>query len=268
MYLPSASNYHPDSSSRMDLRVEYKTWVAVTPLSLYFPRRDNFFRSQMSMYVYFIYVMYFSFSVPFFFFFIENSITIFYLAKEGMDCTFTPLYPEYYMPLRIPFQRGLDQKFFQPSGTGIDVGFVDMVFFEMGELAKSSSEEDIFPLVISVETCSPPLSTNLDSIQPLPTTSPHSQITQAIIEKNKEGQLQVRVIKQILWIDGVRYELHDLYGIGNSVESGFNKVEPGKECSICMTLPKDIAVLPCRHMVRAPIFKPCFYCNWNRKRII
>lgn len=182
-------------------------------------------------------------------FFIDGSITIFYFAKEGVNCTFTPLHPEYYAPTKIPFQKGLDQKFLQPSGTGIDLGF-----FEMNELSNSTTEEDVFPLVIYVETCFPPCSPDEKPGQPHSTISPHAQITQAVVDETREGQFQVRVIKQILWIDEVRYELRELYGIGNSDKSGFDDSEPGKECVICMMKPKDTAVLPCRHTVSIPSF--------------
>lgn len=180
--------------------------------------------------------------------FFDDSITIFYFAKEGLNCTFTPVYPEFYTPTKIPFQKGLDQKFFQPSGTGIDLGF-----FEMNELSNSTTAEDIFPLVIYVEAFPHP-STDVESGQTHSKTSPHTQITQAVLDETKDSQYQVRVIKQILWIDEVRYELCELYGIGNSDKSGFDDSEPGKECVICMMEPKNTAVLPCRHMVRAPTF--------------
>ncbi|XP_024020192.1 probable E3 ubiquitin-protein ligase LUL4 [Morus notabilis] len=173
---------------------------------------------------------------------VDGSITIFYFAKEGVNCTFTPVYPEYYTPTKIPFQKGLDQKFFQPSGTGIDLGF-----FEMNELSNSTTAEGIFPLVIQVEAFPHP-STDVESGQPHSITSPHTQITQAVLDETKDSQYQVRVIKQILWIDEVRYELCELYGIGNSDKSGFDDSEPGKECVICMMEPKNTAVLPCRHM--------------------
>ncbi|KAK9293077.1 hypothetical protein L1049_021061 [Liquidambar formosana] len=174
---------------------------------------------------------------------VDGSITIFYFAKEGANCTFTPSYPEICMPVRIPFQKGLGQKFFQPSGTGIDLGF-----FDMDELSKPSPIEDVFPLVISAETCLPSLQMDEQVAQLLPTASPHAQITQAVLQRNSDGHFQVRVVKQILWVDGVRYELREIYGIGNSDEAGFDDSEPGKECVICMTEPKDTAVLPCRHL--------------------
>jgi hypothetical protein len=76
------------------------------------------------------------------------------------------------------------------------------------------------------------------------------QITQAVLEKiDGNGPFQVKVVRQILWIDQVRYELRELYGIGNSTAPDFDRNDPGKECVICMTEPKDTAVLPCRHMV-------------------
>ncbi|XP_010255889.2 PREDICTED: probable E3 ubiquitin-protein ligase LUL4 [Nelumbo nucifera] len=175
---------------------------------------------------------------------VDGSITIFYFAKEGANCSFSALYPEAHMHVRVPFQKGLGQKFRQPPGTGIDLGF-----FELDDLAKPSPNEDTFPLVISAEACLPHQDTDEHLTQPLPLiTSPHAQITQAVLEKNNRGCFQVRVIRQILWVDGVRYELRELYGIGNSAQAGFDDNDPGKECVICMTEPKDTAILPCRHM--------------------
>ncbi|KAA8545085.1 hypothetical protein F0562_019869 [Nyssa sinensis] len=173
---------------------------------------------------------------------VDGSITIFYFAKEGTNCNFTPLYPEIYMPVRIPFQKGLAQKFCQPSGTGMDLGF-----FDMDDLSKPSAE-DVFPLIISAESCSPSLAMNEQPNEPPVATSLHAQITQAVLEKKNEGHFQARVIKQILWVDGVRYELREIYGISNSDESTINDNDSGKECVICMTEPKETAVLPCRHM--------------------
>jgi hypothetical protein len=76
------------------------------------------------------------------------------------------------------------------------------------------------------------------------------QITQAVLEKKNDDNFHVRVIRQILWVAGVRYELREIYGIGSLAAEGFDDSDPGKECVICMIEPKDTAVLPCRHMVR------------------
>ncbi|KAK4266407.1 hypothetical protein QN277_027336 [Acacia crassicarpa] len=174
----------------------------------------------------------------------DGSISIIYFAKEVETCKFIPLFPEI-EPIKIPFQKGAGQKFFQPSGTGIDLGF-----FELDDLSKPSQEEDVFPLVVCAETYSrtPPADENFgDSVADV---SPNRQITQAVIEKsNGSGSFQVKVIRQILWIDGDRYELREIYGIGGSAAADFNDNDPEKEeCVICMTEPKDTAVLPCRHM--------------------
>lgn len=147
--------------------------------------------------------------------------------------------------MRVPFQKGLGQRFHQPSGTGIDLGF-----FELDDLSKPSPGEDIFPLVISAETCMPPESSNEHIDDHVQNTSANMQITQAVLEKNNGNSFQVKVIRQILWVDGVRYELREIYGIGSSAAAeGYDDSDPGKECVICMTEPKDTAVLPCRHMV-------------------
>ena len=80
----------------------------------------------------------------------------------------------------------------------------------------------------------------------------NSQITHAVFEKEK-GEYQVRVMKQILWVNRMRYELQEIYGIGNFVDGDVDANDPSKECVICLSEPRDTAVLPCRHMV-SPIF--------------
>nr|XP_009768135.1 PREDICTED: probable E3 ubiquitin-protein ligase LUL3 isoform X2 [Nicotiana sylvestris] len=173
---------------------------------------------------------------------VDGSITIFYFAKEGANCKFSPVYPEI-KPVQIPFEKGLGQKFCQPSGTGIDLGF-----FDVNDLSKPTQGEEIFPLIISAESCFPSTPTDEKFDEQSLDKSPHAQITEAVLVKNNEDHFQVKVIKQILWIEGVRYELREIYGISNSDETTVNDDESGKECVICMTEPKDTAVLPCRHM--------------------
>ncbi|KAJ6898047.1 hypothetical protein NC652_024773 [Populus alba x Populus x berolinensis] len=186
----------------------------------------------------------------------DGSITIFYFAKEEPEGRFVPAFPEAHLPVKISFQKGPGQRFYQPSGTGIDLGF-----FELDDLSKSSPEEDVFPLVIAAETNLPDDLTD-EHIDSVPNTLRHMQITQAVLEKKNGDNFHVRVIRQILWVAGVRYELREIYGIGSSAAEGFDDSDPGKECVICMTEPKDTAVLPCRHMVRVHLCFVHYFKIW------
>ncbi|KAG6697008.1 hypothetical protein I3842_09G178200 [Carya illinoinensis] len=171
---------------------------------------------------------------------VAGSITVIFFAKEGEDCNLTPMKENLLAPVTVHFQQGLGQKFRQPSGTGID-----FLIFEETELLKVRDME-IYPLAVKAEAT--PVNddgTGTDG-NPIPPTT-NSQITQAVLEKEK-GEYQVRVVKQILWVNGMRYELQEIYGIGNSVESDLDGNDPGKECVICLSEPRDTTVLPCRHM--------------------
>ncbi|KAL8128755.1 hypothetical protein V2J09_017910 [Rumex salicifolius] len=173
----------------------------------------------------------------------DGSITIYYFAKEDDNCKLTPLMPEAFQPVNVPFQKGLGQKFCQPSGTGIDLGF-----FDLDDLAKPSADGEAYPLVISAQVCSVTHQTGEEDGSTR-NSSPSFQITQAVIKRNNGEPFQVKVVKQILWIDRVRYEIRELYGIADSSEQEFTDDGSGKECVICMSEPKDTAVIPCRHML-------------------
>ncbi|KAL8036191.1 hypothetical protein ABFS82_12G140500 [Erythranthe guttata] len=166
---------------------------------------------------------------------VAGSITVVFFAKEGEDCCLTPTKESLHPPIVVQFEQGLAQKFKQPSGTGIDLSM-----FEDGELSKEL-DMDVYPLAVKAEASPDNQSESSDS------GSTNSQITQAVFEKDK-GEYQLRVVKQILWVNGMRYELQEIYGIGNSVEGEFDANDPGKECVICLSEPRDTTVLPCRHM--------------------
>ncbi|KAL0457274.1 UNVERIFIED_CONTAM: putative E3 ubiquitin-protein ligase LUL4 [Sesamum latifolium] len=169
------------------------------------------------------------------------TITICYFAKEEADCRVVPLFPETYVPIKIPFRKGLHQEFRQPSGTGIDFRY-----FSLDDMSNPSSRYDVFPIVISADTCPTPYIVD-DRSYLLPPTLSQMQITQVVVGRNHDGQFTAKAIRQLLWTDDICYELREIYGLGKS-GSGFNDNGSGKDCVICMTEPKDIAVLPCRHM--------------------
>ncbi|KAI9154322.1 hypothetical protein LWI28_024423 [Acer negundo] len=168
---------------------------------------------------------------------VAGSITVIFFAKEGEDCNLTPT-KENFAPVTVHFQQGLGQKFRQPSGTGINFSM-----FEETELLKQGNM-DVYPLAVKAEAT--PVNQNGSDGNPIPGPT-NSQITQAVFEKEK-GEYQVRVVKQILWVNGMRYELQEIYGIGNSAEGDVDANDPGKECVICLSEPRDTTVLPCRHM--------------------
>uniref|UniRef100_A0A3Q7G5K9 RING-type E3 ubiquitin transferase n=1 Tax=Solanum lycopersicum TaxID=4081 RepID=A0A3Q7G5K9_SOLLC len=115
------------------------------------------------------------------------------------------------------------EKFRQSSGTGIDVSM-----FGEAELCNA----DIYELAVKAEALEDGnVSTNF-------------QITQAVFEKEK-GKFKIRVVKQV---NGMQYELQEIYGNGNSVDKDFDGNDNGKECVVCLSEPRDTTVLPCRHM--------------------
>ncbi|KAJ6792939.1 putative E3 ubiquitin-protein ligase LOG2 [Iris pallida] len=165
---------------------------------------------------------------------VAGRITLYFFAKEGFDCNLISTKENMLVPVTVSFSEGLCQKFRQPSGTGIDFSM-----FEEAELTKDG-EMEVYPLAIRAEA-SP------SDDQGTLSEALNSQITQGVFE-NVKGEYRVRVVKQILWVNGTRYELQEIYGIGTSVDSDFDGNDPGKECVICLSEPRDTTVLPCRHM--------------------
>ncbi|CAK9164816.1 unnamed protein product [Ilex paraguariensis] len=167
-----------------------------------------------------------------------GSVTIIFFAKEGEDCHLMPMKESLLPPVTVHFQQGLGQKFRQPSGTGIDFSmFVETELLKEGDM-------EVYPLAVKAEAS--PINQNGSAGGNSESGATNSQITQALFEKEK-GEYQVRVVRQILWVSGMRYELQEIYGIGNSVDGDFDN-DPGKECVICLSEPRDTTVLPCRHM--------------------
>ncbi|KAK1651419.1 hypothetical protein QYE76_069224 [Lolium multiflorum] len=171
---------------------------------------------------------------------VAGSMIVYFFAKEELNCNLTAMKPDLIKPVTVSFKEGLGQKFRQPSGTGIDFSA-----FEDSELLKQGGME-VYPLAVKAETtlsADPPPEGEDQKIK-----TPNSQITQAVFEKKESGDYSVRVVSQILWVNGTRYELQEIYGIGNSVEGESDANDPGKECVICLSEPRDTTVLPCRHM--------------------
>lgn len=170
---------------------------------------------------------------------VSGSLTAIFFGKEGEDCLLTPMKESLLPPITVEFQQGLSQKFRQPSGTGIDLSM-----FDEAESSKDA-DADVYPLAVKVEAI--PVRESVSEDENAASGSTNSQLTLAVFEKDK-GEYHVKVVKQILWVNGMRYELQEIYGIGDSIDNDYDGNDPGKECVICLSEPRDTTVLPCRHM--------------------
>lgn len=163
-------------------------------------------------------------------------ITIIFFAKEGTNCDWMSTKESLIQPITITFQQGLGQKFEQPSGSGINFSLFDEI-----ELTEEGDSE-AYPLVVCAEAHS---SENGGSGS---NQNGNAQITFAVFERKDNRDYQVRVKKQILWANGTRYELQEIYGLSDKTDNELERNETGKECIICLTEPRDTTVLPCRHL--------------------
>ncbi|XP_019084399.1 PREDICTED: probable E3 ubiquitin-protein ligase LUL1 [Camelina sativa] len=152
-------------------------------------------------------------------------ITIIFFAKEEEECNLIATKEDTLPPITFDFGKGLGQKFIQPSGTGID-----LTVFEDSELFKAA-ETDVYPLAIKAEAQG-----NSGSVD--------AQITVVTTYVKEKEEIKIGVVKQYLWTNGIRFEVQEIYGMGNMVDGCYER----KECVICLSEPRQITVLPCRHM--------------------
>ncbi|KAH7427097.1 hypothetical protein KP509_10G030100 [Ceratopteris richardii] len=174
-------------------------------------------------------------------------ICIFFLAKEGEQCSLNPIKPDLFTPIRVPFDKGLGQTFRQASGTGVNLSL-----FDEYELFDDGNGE-VSPMVVRTETVHKTSNMELETLE-IPLNGPlpawvRAQTTHAALEK-KDNTYHVKVGKQIIYVEGVRYELQEIYGIENVDGSGEGDYSSdcGKDCVICLSELRDTTVLPCRHM--------------------
>lgn len=152
----------------------------------------------------------------------RNRITLVFFAEEDSQFNLTATKGDTLPLITFDFEKGgLGHKYVQPSGTGVDLSL-----FEDSELFKEE-----------VGTCTYPLAVKMEAAAPEEGKSTNAQITQVTFVKEK-GEVKIRVVKQLLWVNGARYELQDIYG-----------TDQGKECVVCLSEARDTIVLPCRHMV-------------------
>ncbi|VVB06012.1 unnamed protein product [Arabis nemorensis] len=164
---------------------------------------------------------------------VSGSITVMFFAREGQECNLNATKEDLFPTSTVSFPRGVGQKFKQACGTGIDFSALSEA-----ELVEAN-ETGVYHVAVKAEA----------SEDDPEFITPNRQLTHAVLEKDKGEEYKARVVKQILWVNGNKYVLQEIYGIGNTVEvNGEDENETGKECVICLTEPRDTTVFPCRHM--------------------
>lgn len=140
-----------------------------------------------------------------------------------------------------------DEKHEQP------LSFLDLSTYGPDELIYKADSMR-YPLIIVLEVLS-------DKMRP------QSQTTFCTFMKNKEDSWDLKMLKQKVLVDGVTYELQEIYGIDGLVtaapkpecvkagqaevsQAGKDEVDisKGAECVICFGQPRNTTILPCRHM--------------------
>ncbi|XP_052141827.1 probable E3 ubiquitin-protein ligase LUL2 [Oryza glaberrima] len=167
-----------------------------------------------------------------------GSITVCFFAQED-KCALKTAKENLLQPVTVPFKEGRGQEFKQPSGSGIDVSR-----FEESELT-NVGEGGVFPVAFKVQM---DVSGNQESEGAHETEQSKYLVKYAIFVKKDNAEYGVHVVQQILWVNGIRYVLQEIYGIGNTADKNAHEDDSGKECVVCLSEPRDTAVLPCRHM--------------------
>ena len=123
----------------------------------------------------------------------------------------TPVHPHLFTPVRVLFAKGLNQKYSQESGSG-----VNLRSFQEAELLTTTPGEP-FPLVIRTETNphSPPPDAQGTYCETPGSKLPkwiQCQTTYASLLKQGPLAFSAKVSKQKIWVEGMRYELQVSWG--------------------------------------------------------
>ncbi|TMW56668.1 hypothetical protein Poli38472_006678 [Pythium oligandrum] len=173
------------------------------------------------------------------------------IDEESGSSAYALVHSEHSLP-SADFPEGLSQKFELSSLEDAETiePCLDLSKYSKNDLIYEDSATQRFPLVIVLEV--------RDSGKKI-----QSQSTFATFVEKSSGEWSVKVLKQKIQVDGMTYELQEIYGIDGSVaaapksdaagDPAGNKAEEleipdGAECIICMSEPRNTTVLPCRHM--------------------
>ncbi|KAL4425328.1 hypothetical protein ABPG75_009344 [Micractinium tetrahymenae] len=187
------------------------------------------------------------------------AVTTFVVATEepARGCRLTPAKQEPAPP--VYYEKGLGLKFPGAAAEGAQ-HVVDLSLYEEAQLLEAG--RDTFPLVVRLETVTDKgrrEGHTLQELSPGAEQQPwvQSQTTFAVLHREEDGSYVVRTVKQKIWVEGVSYELQEIYGLEQSVAAARAGAAGGADddadneerlCVICLVNERDTTVLPCRHM--------------------
>lgn len=166
--------------------------------------------------------------------------------KEG--CRVTPFGAGRAAPRRTKHPQGLGQMYESKPEAALDLSG-----FTVDELTLSRAND--FPVIIRLE-CIAGEPGEGEAARTLPEPAGASllnwtqtQTTYATLLRQEDGSYGIQVVKQKIWVEGVSYELQEIFGIENcSAGMPLDDDISGKECVVCLSDARDTTVLPCRHM--------------------
>lgn len=204
------------------------------------------------------------------------AVSTFLFATEDVSkgCALTSKFSPQPAPV-VLFDKGLGLKFpaGAPEGESASAAMQHVVDMSSLQRWTSSSEveeeTEVFPLVIRLEVINERGLKNGKTLKEIVPGGEQkdwvqSQTTYATIKHEDDGGWTIKVLKQKIWVEGVSYELQEIYGLEHAAESKGNassgdnagstgttdRADDAEErlCVICLVNPRDTTVLPCRHM--------------------
>jgi len=95
---------------------------------------------------------------------------------------------------------------------------------------------DVFPIVLSLSAG------NVQSVVKLGLQVPGRGAAPGA------AQLACHVVKQVVVVDGTAYPMQEIFGLADLKQEDHDESAVGEPCVICLTDPRNTAVLPCRHL--------------------
>lgn len=151
------------------------------------------------------------------------------------------------------YSKGMGLQF-PPPNTDPARHTIDVAAIDPNRLL--NQQGDTYPLVIRLEALTEAAQRNNHTLEGLPPGSPlpswmQAQTTYAKLSLEQDGKWEVRVVKQTIWVEGVVYDLQEIYGLVPSKEAETPDAatgDDGLDCVICMSERRNTMVLPCRHL--------------------